>query len=124
MYYYSNKQLFIDNGYLPIPIVPYQKFPAIKNWTAEDYAPPPGYGRSGIGILCGRGDYPICGIDCDIKSPEVAERLTAYILKTCGETVYRIGQAPKIMIVYRAERAGIRKTSSKHYDIGHVEFWG
>lgn len=126
MTYTKQRQPLLDNEYLPVPIVPNDKRPAVKGWADDSYTPPESgkYNRCGVGILCGKGEQPIAGVDCDIYDADIAQKMTDYILETCGETVYRIGKSPKVMIVYRAERAGIRKRSSKHYECGHVEFWG
>jgi hypothetical protein len=128
MTYSKDRQRLIDRGYIPLPIAVGRKGPAkdCKGWTADDYTPPTSgrYNQCGTGILCGRGENPVAGIDCDIYDEDIAQKMTDYILETCGETVYRIGKFPKVMIVYQAEKAGIRKRSSKHYDCGHVEFWG
>ena len=126
MTYTKHRQHLIDAGYLPLPIIPNDKRPAVKGWNDADYVPPVSgrYVKCGIGILCGKGENPISGIDCDIYDADIAQKMTNYILETCGETVYRVGKSPKVMIVYRAERAGIRKRSSKHYECGHIEFWG
>lgn len=124
MNYQTALPALVKNGYIPLPIKQKDKRPAIKNWTAPDYSPPTGFPGCGVGILCGRGPAPISGIDCDIMDAAIAGKVGEYILSTCGETPYRIGKAPKTMYVYRATTAGIRKISSKHYDIGHVEMWG
>lgn len=127
MTYSKDRQQLIDNGYAPVPIIRNDKRPAVKGWASDDYTPPPAgrYASCGTGVLCGIGEYPIAGVDCDVLDEAIAEKMTSYILATVGMTVYRIGKAPKVMIVYRAEKPGIRKKSSKHYDnLGHVEFWG
>jgi RecA-family ATPase len=124
MHYSTARQNLIDLGYIPLPIMPRDKKPAIKNWTDPNYVPPGGHGGYGVGILCGRGEHPISGIDCDILDKDIAAHMQSFIFSLCGNTVYRIGRSPKTMYVFRAEKAGIRKTSSKHYEIGHVEMWG
>ena len=46
------------------------------------------------GILCGK----IAAVDIDVTDKEIAEQLKDYALQICGETVYRIGKAPKVLL--------------------------
>lgn len=123
-YYQTYKDILISNGYIPIPIIPGDKRPAVKGWADKNYTPPQGYGGYGIGIQCGNGTYPIVGIDCDVMDESLSNKVLDWCLETFGETVYRIGRAPKVMIIYRANVAGIRKITSGGCEVGHVEIWG
>ena len=124
MTYGKYKDTLIKNGYSPLPIIPNKKAPAVPHWTSDDYAPPPSYNNYGVGIRCGVGAYPIVAIDCDITNIEIAKKMSQYILQLCGETVYRVGNAPKTVFLYRAEKEGIKKKFSLRYDIGCIEICG
>ena len=114
MNYGSTRQTLLDNGYSPIPVI--GKNPALDNWR-ENIAPE-GYGGYNAGILCGK----IAAVDIDITDKEIAEQLKDYALQICGETTYRIGKAPKVLLVYRS--SGHRKKVSKRYDCGRIEVLG
>ena len=116
MNYGSAKQTLLDNGYSPIPVM--GKKPALDNWR-ENIAPE-GYGGYNAGILCGS----VVAIDIDITDKEIAEQLKDYVLQICGETVYRIGRAPKVLLVYRNASPEGRKRVSKRYDCGRIEVLG
>jgi RecA-family ATPase len=117
MHYNTCKEPLIKNGYIPLPIMPNDKRPAPKNWTAESYTPPNGYGGFGVGVVCRN----IRGVDIDILDKDVSNRMFDFTLRLCGETIYRIGKAPKIMMVYQ----GIgRKQVSQKYDCGRIEILG
>lgn len=112
MNYGSTRQTLLDNGYSPIPVM--GKKPALDNWR-ESIAPA-GYGGYNAGILCGS----VIGLDLDITDSGIADRISTYAKSVCGETAYRIGRAPKVLLVYRSVTQG-RKRVSKQYSIGRVE---
>ena len=66
----------LDNGYIPIPVVPGEKRPAIKNWTNVNYERSPKlleqlrtkHGNASTGIVLGQ----VCVIDIDVLDTEVA----------------------------------------------------
>lgn len=123
--YADSVTTLLSNGYLPLPIVPHEKRPAIGDWTADSYeAPVGGFGGYGIGIACGRGEFPVVGIDVDVVDEALADEFTQFVLSTLGETIYRIGKAPKTMLIYRYESAGLRKQASHKYGAGRVEILG
>lgn len=124
MTYGKHKHTLIANGYIPLPIEPGKKYPLLRKWADDGFVPPNGFLNHGVGIVCGKGEYPIAGIDCDVMDAEISGKVQEYVLEKYGETIYRIGQPPKCMLVYRAEKAGLRKKQSKQYEIGRVEFCG
>lgn len=95
------------NGYEVIPIIPGEKRPAGKNWqklagTVEgvrDYIAD-GKGDHGIGIKA-----RFCpSVDIDVVDEEMNARIQTIILEIAGDTpLKRIGFAPKVLWVYRAE---------------------
>lgn len=123
--YSDSWHLAFSDGYQPLPIVPHEKRPAIANWTADDYTPPTsGFKEHGIGVACGRGSYPVVGVDIDVTDEAVASEVTKILLAEFGETIYRIGKPPKILFVYRYEYAGVKKKYSQKYPIGRIEILG
>ena len=58
------------------------------------------FANYGIGILCGQGEYPLMAIDCDTTDPVLLDRLR-YAL---GDTITRVGRAPRILYLFAAER--------------------
>lgn len=97
-----------ENGYEVIPIIPGEKRPAGKNWqklagTVEgvhDYIAD-GKGDHGIGIKA-----RLCpAVDIDVLDEQVNEEIQQIILDVVGDTpLKRIGKAPKVLWVYRAEK--------------------
>jgi hypothetical protein len=116
MNYGSTRQTLLDNGYLPIPVM--GKKPALDNWR-ENIAPE-GYGGYNTGILCGS----VVAIDIDVLDAGIADQISTYAKSVCGETVYRVGKAPKVLLVYRNASPEGRKRVSKRYDCGRVEVLG
>lgn len=119
MYYLTLKDQLIGNGYIPLPIKPKDKAPAIKNWTASDYTPPAGFGGHGVGIKCGY----IAAVDLDITDESLAAAMQEFVLLLSGETIYRIGKPPKVLLVHRTEKPTRKKTSLR-YECGRVEVLG
>lgn len=96
----------LAQGYLIIPIAKGQKRPAIDGWqnarlTAADLYR---YQGSGVGILTGQGATPLCGVDIDTSWPDLAEDMVAWLASRFGMTVTRVGNAPKVLAVYRQAR--------------------
>ena len=111
-------------GYIPIPIRHMEKRPAVARWAEDAYTPPEGFATHGVGIRCGAGRHPIIGVDCDILDTTISEQMQAFILDRCGETICRVGRAPKCMLIYRGVQ-GMRKTTSARYEgVGVVEVLG
>lgn len=118
----SNFQTFgralLGNGYLIIPIKPGHKRPALDNWQtarlgAGDLQR---YPQHGVGILCGQGAQPIAAIDVDTTDPELAERFVAWCQENLGLTCERVGNAPKILLAYRAEAEGWGKATGAWFE--------
>jgi hypothetical protein len=107
----------VDQGYHVLPLMPSAKKPGmylakrwrnLSDWMRYSTRIPtelemrywqewPG---TGVGVLCGR----VVAVDIDILKAEIAEPLRQQAFVTLGETgVLRIGQAPKQLLVYRAE---------------------
>jgi hypothetical protein len=116
----------VDNGFSIIPIKPGEKVPGIltesgwhplKNWTQyarrlpgadelEAWSAMPGVG---IGVVCGN----VVGVDIDVlRNRALADRIAGLARKMLGDdSLVRVGQAPKRLMVYRADKPfrGIKK---------------
>ncbi|RPH88531.1 MAG: hypothetical protein EHM66_00560 [Deltaproteobacteria bacterium] len=124
MHYSAAKSILIENGYIPLPVIPNEKRPAIANWTALDYVPPNGYANYGVGIKCGVGEYPIAGVDLDIIDEKIAKKMFDFVVREFNVPLWRVGKAPKVLIPFRAEKAGWAKRSSNRNGSGRVEILG
>jgi len=99
-------QTLIDNGYTVMPIKKESKVPAIAGWTKPCYKPPlTGFNNCGIAIKTGVGENPIIAIDIDTMDEKIAKEVLDKIFEIAGTTIYRIGQYPKMIIVYRLAAA-------------------
>lgn len=107
----------IAMGYRVTPIRGGKKSPFLSGWQnkilgQDDLAQ---YGGAGVGVLCGQGDFPICAVDIDSYDAELTEQFAQWCRMTLGATVERVGQSPKLLMVYRAAQAGWGKVSSAGY---------
>ncbi len=107
----------VDNGYPAIPIMPGRKVPG--RFTGGEWSPYPDWARHcdrttkpfeidiwrrwpgcGVGIATGA----VVGIDLDILDATLAVQLAELAAGMLGDTpCWRIGRAPKRMLVYRAD---------------------
>lgn len=104
----------LSNGYLILPIKPGHKRPALDNWQNSRLGAGAigQYPGCGIGVLTGQGAVPISAVDVDTTDPALAERFTDWCRDSLGITCERVGNAPKILLVYRAESGGWAKATS------------
>lgn len=111
----------LGNGYLIIPIKPGHKRPAVDNWQTARLgaADLTRYPNHGIGVLCGQGAQPVAAIDVDTTDEALAARFVAWCQEHLGATCERVGNAPKILLAYRAEAEGWGKaTGARFEDLG------
>lgn len=116
-YFQKQGRALLGNGYLIIPIKPGHKRPALSSWQharlgASDLSGFPGHG---VGVLCGQGAHPIAAIDIDTTNAALAEQFANWCLDNLGATCERVGNAPKVLLVYRAECEGWGKAISTAY---------
>lgn len=95
----------LDHGYAPLPLRPGEKRPAFNAWTSVsiDPASVSAWARQlpthGIGLRTGH----LVGIDIDILDPDLAWEVDALVRARLGDTLTRIGQWPKRLLVYQTE---------------------
>lgn len=110
----------LDNGYEPLPIVPSAKKPALSRWSSvpideravERWATE--FPHHGIGLRTGA----LVGLDIDILDPNHAHRLQDLAIHRLGDTLIRIGQWPKRLLLYRTA------TPAPKRSVGKVELLG
>ena len=117
-HFQDHGRALLANGYLIIPIKPGHKRPALDNWQtsrlgAGDLARYPGHG---VGVLCGQGPQPVAAIDIDTTDEFLSSRFTAWCQEHLGLTAERVGNAPKILLAYRAEQEGWGKATGAWFE--------
>lgn len=98
------------NGYLPVPLIPHSKRPAIEAWEKYEHGRSPLpkiHQQAGCGILCGL----VRGVDIDVMRIDLAAELRAHAEAVWGSLPARIGQAPKVMLLCRTVRPGAKLRS-------------
>lgn len=113
----------LENGYLIVPIVKGSKAPGLskpaKKWSQmqADKAKlqewiDKGFGGNGVGIISSRTP----GVDIDCQDTGLVEALREFVVDRLGETIERIGLAPKTLLVYRADMQFPKVNSSVFID--------
>jgi hypothetical protein len=96
----------IDNGYTVLPIKKESKVPAMSGWMKPDYKPPlTDFNNCGTAIKTGCGQYPVIAVDIDTMDKKLAKEIQEMVFEIAGPTIYRIGQYPKMVMIYRLEAA-------------------
>lgn len=118
----------IAGGYRIIPIRPNSKIPSLPAWQqatigAELHAKMAGNGhaRDGIGIVTGQaGPTGLAAtlMDVDSRSQALADEVRIWA-RRLGNTVERVGEAPKIGLFYRCEPEQPKLKSRVFFDPGH-----
>lgn len=113
-YFQQYGRMLLDGGYRIVPVVPGQKRPAIKDWPRARlrHADLARFPDHGVGVLCGQGETPVVAFDVDTSDPELAETFSAWCERHLGAPLKRVGKAPKILLLYRAEHEGWSKSTS------------
>ncbi len=114
----THGRALLGNGYLIIPIKPGHKRPALDNWQTARLgaADLTRYPNHGVGVLCGQGAQPIAAIDVDTLDEGLAARFVAWCQEHLGATCERVGNAPKILLAYRAEAEGWGKATGAWFE--------
>ncbi|SFD42855.1 bifunctional DNA primase/polymerase [Roseivivax sediminis] len=95
----------LDNGFAPLPIVPGTKRPAPSRWSAvtldetriRDWCAR--FPDHGIGLRAGQ----LVGLDIDELDADRAHEVQRLAERRFGESLLRIGQWPKRLLLYRTE---------------------
>lgn len=114
----SSGRALLGNGYLIIPIKPGHKRPALDQWqTARLGAGDLGkYAGCGVGVLCGQGAHPIAAIDVDTHDAQLAQCFVDWCRDNLGLTCERVGNAPKVLLTYRAASEGWAKATGAWFE--------
>ena len=112
-----------ESGFLVCPIAPGEKRPLGKDWgnrplsavACRAFSPE----AAGAGIICGKGETPVYGLDFDIEGDaDFAGEMrseAAGILGIAEESLWwRVGLPPKFLIPVRGE-AGLRKQATSFW---------
>ncbi len=110
-------------GYAVLPVRPHSKIPSIASWQKSPLSEAQCLSRpadEGVGLLCGFGDTPILGIDCDIDGDA---ELSALVRSRFQEILHfeeanpiRHGKRPKFLILGGMDSANrFSKFSSVKY---------
>ncbi|MCZ0814375.1 bifunctional DNA primase/polymerase [Roseovarius sp. EGI FJ00037] len=101
--YMEAAERLVDNGFAPLPIVPGQKRPAPKRWSSIALSPDRiadwthRYPDHGVGLRTGH----LVGLDIDEMDPDRAHEIAQLAGKRLCETLVRVGQWPKRLLLYR-----------------------
>lgn len=114
----THGRALLGNGYLIIPIKPGHKRPALDNWQTARLgaADLTRYPNHGVGVLCGQGAQPVAAIDVDTTDGALAARFVAWCQEHLGATCERVGNAPKILLAYRAASEGWGKATGAWFE--------
>lgn len=111
-------RMLLASGYIVVPIKQGSKRPANgEDWqnsrlTAEDLDHYPG---CGVGIICGQGAHPIAAVDIDVLEPSLVDQFASWCRLNLGVTVERVGNTPKLMLVYRGAEQGFSKATGAYF---------
>jgi putative DNA primase/helicase len=89
----------ILNGFSPCPLEPMSKAIKVKDWTNKEFSPDQFTQKNGVGIKTGNG---LVAIDIDVYDPKISTEITQAAFQELGPTFARVGQAPKIALLYRS----------------------
>ena len=111
----------LDNGYIPIPVVPGEKRPAIKNWTSVNYEQSPHlleefctkHPNASTGILLRH----VCVIDIDVLDTEVAHICRSVVTTKLGDAPCRFGKHPKSALFFRVQGPSFKKLQTENHTI-------
>lgn len=115
----------VSNGYAIIPIEVGTKGPKTEGWqeqfardaTAFEFMAKRNSADCGVGIITKF--TPAIDIDC--KDSEVVAEMAAWCRDNIGDAPERIGNAPKTLLLYRAEEAFMRVASASFADPNNPE---
>lgn len=99
-----------DRGFQPIPVR--GKAPVVADWTTPRPAASwlPRYAEFGVGLLAAATP----AVDIDVRHPDIADELHRGVEKYLGEAPVRFGNAPKRLLLYRAEQPFAKLATAKY----------
>lgn len=111
----------LDRGYQIIPISPGAKYPkGLSGWENIEATPADlkrwlsnGYASGGVGVLTKHTP----AIDLDIRDKDVVSQLITWCKDRFGDTVERVGNAPKTLLVYRTDEPFPKMASPLYEDM-------
>lgn len=111
----------LANGYRIIPIKQGKKYPAISGWqnAVLGMSDIDRFSNYGVGVLTGQGDNPIVALDIDTTDRKLVDRFVGWCQENLGFTAERVGNAPKILLVYRS--AACDKITGKWFSTTWVQ---
>lgn len=113
-YFKEHGKTLLAHHYMIVPIKQGLKRPVMDGWqnvrlTASDI---PRFANQGVGILTGQGPFPICAVDIDVTDADLSHQFAEWCRDNLGVSCERVGNAPKILLVYRAEDSDWGKSTS------------
>lgn len=109
----------LANGYRPVPIKPGTKYPPLPRWEAFEATPTEiaKWRSCYTGILLGE----VVAVDIDVLHEPAAEELYQLTLAMLGHGVVRIGQAPKLGMLFRASNPFSKRSTEKYLIEGYAK---
>ena len=116
-------------GYQVCAIAPGAKRPLGQNWgerpLSEEQCADFVEKQAGAGIICGKGNHAVYGLDFDVEGDEefaadLTDWLFLYFDKIGGTLLKRVGKPPKFLIPVRGE-AGMKKTATEFFRKGEAK---
>jgi len=94
----NRARAMIEGGWRVVPLLPKEKSPAHSGWTKREFTLEDFRPNSGIGIVTGHG---IVALDVDAYCKNVSAAIVAEAIRRFGDTLERVGQAPKTALLYQ-----------------------
>ncbi len=113
-------------GYLPLPVKPGTKKPAMPEWNDIEISKEPveewttnGYKEHSVGC---RLNNEVIAVDVDIYHPAVAEKMRSWMEKNLCDghkIMYRVGQQPKFLVLFQSKDIKRKIASAKYIHDEH-----
>lgn len=110
----------LANGYQPIPVR--GKNPLMNGWQSEDLTDSTvsklarRYQGSNAGFRTGQGERAVYAVDIDFYNAGVAKTVRDAFVSRFGQGLERVGQAPKVLLVYQGAPGAKKITSTSFVD--------
>ncbi|MBO6510140.1 MAG: AAA family ATPase [Roseibium sp.] len=109
----------LSKGYPIVPIKPGTKYPGFDGWQKTEADETKlarwlgnGFKRGGVGVLT----RELPAVDLDVQDPDIVEQLVEWCEDNLGQTVRRVGSAPKQLLVFRTDEPFAKVASDKYGD--------